>query len=425
MQTKPCLLVIGKVWPEPASSAAGWRMLQLLSAFKQLHYKIHFASAAGKSPYSADLKSMDIQEDAILLNDPSFDVYVKQIQPDVVLFDRFTSEEQFGWRITEQVPHALQILDTEDLHGLRAARQLALKEKRELKPEDLHSTLMLRELASIYRCDLNLIISSFEFNLLKVLFKVPENILHYVPLLRSPEIEEGPAFEHRQHFLSIGNFLHAPNLDAVEFLHQEIWPLIRKALPKAELHIYGAYTPDRIKQWHQPAKGFLVKDRAENAAEVMKAARVCLAPLRFGAGQKGKLLLAMECGTPSVTTPVGAEGMDQGLQWPGAVHTTANAFAEAAVRLYTQKDEWQNAHSHITHLLSHYEGEVHLQNFKSRLREILSQLQSHRATNFTGALLRQSAHQSTRYMSLWITAKNLAVSHNPLPPKDSPHTLPK
>ena len=67
----------------------------------------------------------NIHTASIALNDSSFDDYVTLLRPDVVLFDRFLTEEQFGWRITQCVPHALKILDTEDLHSLRFAREKA------------------------------------------------------------------------------------------------------------------------------------------------------------------------------------------------------------------------------------------------------------------------------------------------------------
>jgi hypothetical protein len=79
----------------------------------------------------ADLSLYKVRE--IALNSSSFDVFVKQLQPSIVLFDRFMIEEQFGWRVAENCPNAVRILDTEDLHCLRLARQKAYKEKRNLK----------------------------------------------------------------------------------------------------------------------------------------------------------------------------------------------------------------------------------------------------------------------------------------------------
>ena len=93
---------------------------------------------------------------------------VKELNPEIVLFDRFMVEEQFGWRVTECCPDALKILDTEDLHCLRQARQVAVKENREFTLNDLYSDVAKREIASILRCDLTLMVSEFEINLLQL-----------------------------------------------------------------------------------------------------------------------------------------------------------------------------------------------------------------------------------------------------------------
>ena len=125
------LLVIGFVWPEPKSSAAGSRMLQLLNLFLDKDYEITFATACAKTDNAFDLSALGIQQEIIQLNDSSFDNYLKELQPDIVLFDRFMIEEQFGWRISEICPNALKLLDTEDLHCLRKGRQQAVKNQEE------------------------------------------------------------------------------------------------------------------------------------------------------------------------------------------------------------------------------------------------------------------------------------------------------
>ena len=118
------LLIIGLVWPEPTSSAAGTRMLQLIELFIERGYEVTFACAAAKSEFSFPLVEKGVEEVEIKLNDESFNVFVGDLTPDVVLFDRYMVEEQYGWRVTQECPNALKILDTEDLHFLRYARQV-------------------------------------------------------------------------------------------------------------------------------------------------------------------------------------------------------------------------------------------------------------------------------------------------------------
>ncbi len=347
MQRKS-LLIIGAVWVEPNSSAAGKRMLQLIAQFLERDYKITFASPAQKNEKAIDLISSGINEVAIELNNASFDVFVKELNPTIVLFDRFMMEEQFGWRVAENCPQAIRILDTEDLHCLRKTRELCLKQQVHFSVEELlKQDITKREIAAILRCDFSLIISTFEMELLKNTFQIAENILMYLPFLFD-EITESQqkkwqSFEDREHFVFIGNFFHKPNVDAVLTLKNKVWTAIRKQLPKAEIHIYGAYVNQQIQELHNKKEGFIVKGFVEDANEVVENAKVVLAPLNYGAGIKGKLTEAMLCGTPSVTTTIGVEGMAGDFPWNGFVADDFSNFALKAVELYINKTVWEHS----------------------------------------------------------------------------------
>jgi len=257
------LLIIGFIWPEPNSTAAGSRMLQLIDIFQKNGFAVTFVCAASKSDKSFDLETLNIQTFDIQLNDSSFDALVKEMNPDIVLFDRFLTEEQFGWRIAENCPEAIRILDTEDLHFLRNARREAYINNEKVDLKHLTSDLAKREIASIFRCDLALIISKYEIRLLKKTFNIDKSLLHYVPFLLNKMNQEilrsYPTFQNRNHFITIGNFKHEPNWNSVQYLKTDIWPLIREKLPEAEMHIYGAYTMEKVQQLHNKKEGFLIK----------------------------------------------------------------------------------------------------------------------------------------------------------------------
>jgi len=397
--------------PEPVSSAAGSRMMQLIELFLSKGYTITFASTATKSPYSFDLNSSGVEHTTIELNNSSFDTFIAGLNPDIVLFDRFMTEEQFGWRIAENCADALRILDTEDLHCLRYARQKAVTENRIFSTEDLISDYAKRELASIFRCDLSLIISIHEIELLQQFFKVDSTLLHYLPFMLEPltlnKINSYPAFEERNHFISIGNFLHEPNWDAVQFLKNEIWHLIKKKLPEAELHIYGAYPSQKVFELNNPKDGFIIKGRAESAIEVMQKASVCLAPLRFGAGLKGKLIDAMIAGTPSVTTTIGAEAMHGTLPWSGCIANSASEIADAAIHLYTDKIKWLQAQQNGVDIINTCYPKISAgEQLIKHVNTIAANLKQHRLNNFTGTMLMHQTLQSTKYMARWIEEKN-------------------
>lgn len=404
------LLIIGYVWPEPNSSAAGSRMLQLMQFFQQQGYQITFASPAQRTDHMAELNQLVDACVDIKLNCSSFDSFIQSLQPNVVMFDRFMMEEQFGWRVSEHCPQALRILDTEDLFCLRHARHNAYKKNQVMDETDLlRSDLAKREVAAIFRCDLTLMISPKEIELLTRLFNVDVRLLHYLPFVfDSHELaQSNPSYEQRAGFISIGNFRHPPNWDSVLWLNQQVWPLIRKQLPKAELFIYGAYPPPKATALHDQQNGFLVKGWVDDAASAMQNARVCLAPLRFGAGIKGKLAQAMLCATPSVTTAVGAEGMQTQLGWSGAIAEDAQALADAAVTLYQDHQLWQRASElgqQNAQLL--FEKRSYFLKFSARLTTLLGDLTTHRQNNFIGSMLNHHHHKSTKYMSQWIEAKN-------------------
>lgn len=406
------VLIIGSVWPEPNSSAAGSRMMQLIQSFLNKGWEITFASPANHSDFSFDIESIGISKANIQLNSSSFDDFIKELQPSIVLFDRFLVEEQFGWRVAEHCPNALRLLDTEDLHCLRQTRQKAFKEKRKYSHSDLLTAdIAKREIASILRCDISLIISKVEMALLQQIFKIDTSLIYYLPFMLDAITEENikklPSYNERTNFISIGNFLHEPNWNSVLYLKEEIWPLIRKALPKAELHIYGAYPSQKVTALHHPKTGFLIKGRAENAKEVISKAKVCLAPLRFGAGLKGKLIDAMQYGTPSVTTSIGAEAMHQDLAWNGFISDNAFEFAENAVELYTNEELWNNAQLNGVKIIDTcYPKKEAGDAFLNKIGDLSKSLSKHREENFIGSVLMHNIMQSTKYMSKWIEEKN-------------------
>ena len=405
-------LVIGHVWPEPKTTAAGNRMLQLLKAFTRKNFDIIFASTASKTGYSHNLKKIGIVEENIQLNDSSFDHFIRELQPDLVLFDRFMVEEQFGWRVAKNCPKAVRILNTEDLHSLREHRGMCLKKNMDWTSFHwLEQDKTKREIASIYRSDLSLLVSSFEMELVQKILNIDEELLLHLPFMLprigSQQVSKWPKFSDRKAYISYGNGLHDPNLDSFVHLKQVIWPLIRKIQPRAILHIYGAYLPSHIKQLHEPKEGFLVLGWVEDLSKEVQNARVVLAPLRFGAGIKGKLALAMQNGTPTITTSKGAEGMSTSGIWPGAVKNETKDFVEQAVQLYQNEEKWYQAQEEGINIVNTIFNEEHLSKLLfDRVETLAQNLENHRQKNFIGSLLQHQSMAAKKYMGKWIEEKN-------------------
>lgn len=402
------LLIMGFVWPEPKSSAAGGRMLQLIKMFQELDYEITFASTALNVEFSENLVEYNIKTATIQLNDARFDEFCKNLNPSAVLFDRFLTEEQFGWRVAGVCPDAIRILDTEDLHCLRQTRQQAVKENKDYDVANIvNAESAKREIASIYRCDLSLIVSEYEMDLLKNVFLVPDFLTYYLPILSESLTDDRIEFNKKNDFIFIGNFLHEPNYDAVRFLSDKIWDGIHAKLPDTKMLVYGAYPMQKVLQLNNPKKNFYVKGRAENAEEVIKKSKVLLAPLRYGAGIKGKLIESMEFATPNITTSIGAESMHGGLPWNGFICDSSSDFIEKAVLLYLDETIWNTAVTNGYEIIKkRYLKSLFAVNFYQKINELEQNYVSQRLKNFTGLLLTHHTAHSTKYLSKWIEEKN-------------------
>lgn len=407
------VLIIGLIWPEPQATAAGTRMIQLISIFLRHGYELYFASASARSDLSYNFEALDVNCFSIELNNSNFDSQIKDIDPGIVVFDRFLTEEQYGWRIQEACPKALRILDTEDLHFLRKSREIASKKNNKDWLNAIQNDTTKREVASIFRCDISLIISEFEVSLLEKHFKISPSLLFYLPLLvdykEISKFNELPDFKERKHFMTIGNFKHQPNLDAVRYLRQSIWPAIRKQLPQSEMHVYGAYPTEAAKQLENKKAGFYIKGWISDKSKAFTPYKVCLAPLRFGAGQKGKLLDAMYYGTPSVTTSIGAEGISEAKYWNGFVTDNDLDFANKAVLLYSDEALWLSAQKAGEKILkTKFDKKLFEKKILFAIENLRLSLDEHRSNNFIGSMLSYHSLQSTKYMSKWIESKNLS-----------------
>lgn len=384
--------------------------MQLIALFSAQGYRITFATTAVVTEHSDSFKDLSIETRTMTLNDPSFDGLLEELNPDVVLFDRFITEEQFGWRVAEICPDALKVLDTEDLHFLRKARQEAYNKG--LATENVYTETAKREIASILRCDLSLIISEVELALLTDTFAVPEGIVYYLPFLLPSEISATTQaaqanFNERSHFMTVGNMKHAPNVASVKLLKRDIWPVLRERLPKAELHIYGAYAPQQLQEMHNPKEGFHIKRWVRDISAVMRSAKVQLAPLPYGAGLKGKLIDAMVNGLPTVTSSAGAEGMFGAFEPPGSIANRWEAVVNEAESLYTRKANWLKAQQNGYDIVAtRFQKSNFSAHFNKKIEYLSHNLSEHRQNHFIGQILQHQTLQATKYLSKWIEEKN-------------------
>ena len=161
--------------------------------------------------------------------------------------------------------------------------------------------------------------------------------------------DRGKTFEERRHLLFVGSFRHRPNSDGVLFFMREVFPLIRQTLPEAELYIVGDNPPPEIVAYG--SERVHVLGYVPDVDPLFQSCRVFVAPLRFGAGVKGKIGEALSYGIPVVTTSTGAEGMGLRHGEEVLIADAPHEFAECVVRSYRERELWQrltdNGRDHI------------------------------------------------------------------------------
>lgn len=250
-------------------------------------------------------------------------------------------------------PQARLLFDTVDLHFLREQRQAELTG--DAAARRAAARTRRQELALTAAADITLVVSPVERERLRA--ALPDARIEVLSNLHRPA-PPGPGFEARRDLLFVGGFRHPPNVDAVCWFVQAVWPLLHAADPRLHFHCIGADAPAEV-QALAAVPGVHVHGHVPDLQPWLDGCRVAVAPLRVGAGVKGKVNLAMAHGLPVVATPVAAEGMQ--LQDGHDVLLAADAagFAQAVLRLHADAALWQRlADNGRTHVARHFSPEV-------------------------------------------------------------------
>ncbi len=412
---RPLWLLISTVWPEPQSSAAGLRDLNLVQGLVRLGFDVVLASAADNPKGLEFCRGLERRGEvrilSIRLNHSSFDDSLRElVQAGLcgVIYDRFLMEEQYGPRVREHCPQALQVVDTQDLHFLRNAR----KRDPKLWEEGMEETEVVRELSSLHRVDLAWLVSPFEKELLESRFSVASRRLSVSRFAYPKRPETFRGFSDRVGFSFIGNFRHPPNLDAFRWLRREIWPEVRRLLPGARIDLWGAYPPQEVSEAHDPKQGFFVRGCAPDLEAVFSSSRVSLAPLRFGAGIKGKISDSWHYGVPVVATSIGFEGMTEGEGAAGGLSGEGTLeFAQAAVSLHEDQALWERLRSQGLELIERFFSE---QVFLDQLQQGLSQARQNfleRDNDWVRRMLTHHSLETPRFFGKWLELKE-SIRHS-------------
>ncbi|KUF75760.1 hypothetical protein AM587_10005853 [Phytophthora nicotianae] len=418
--SKKKVILAGSVWPERTSSAAGVRSADIISVLQERGFQVLCVSPSRLNDHTARLEEEQdvrcVQADA---NTDAFQKLLLETMPQLVMFDRFIAEEMYGWQAKKYAPEALRVLDLQDVHFIRRAREFAVK-KQGVNFEatldgarlnvDPVEKLAIRELASIHRSDLTLYVSEFERDILISRFQVPDMRLHrcdfFYPEIKASKLRP---FGERRDIAFIGSFKHAPNVDAVEWTKKTILPLFRSFGGNAEIHIYGSYgETKRFAKLDDPSQGFFMKGFAPDAHETLSQYRLSIAPLRYGAGIKGKIADTWFVGTPCVSTSIGAEGMTSDIiPWGGAIANDPKGFVSEMQRLYNDEPIWSAAQEAGVRCCStFYSRSSNADSLMERIERTMLEKQALRQQNWMGRILWSEKFRATEYMSKYIRGKN-------------------
>lgn len=322
----------------PDQDSGSLRMFNLLTVFQQLGWKVTFAPMNGQrlSPYTDAMQEHGFE----CIYDPfmvSFESLIvsRGNEFDLIVISRATVAEIALPICLKYCPDIPIIFDTVDLHFLRSEREAELSESSE-KQQSAKSMKAL-ELDAISKCDAALVVSSFEKDLLAEALPgarvaVISNIHRVQDTVKS--------FTGRKDFVFIGGFEHPPNVDAMLWFASAILPKVLTHLPDAKLHIIGSKMPPAVRDLQ--GEHIVTHGYVEDVAPFLTSCVLSVAPLRYGAGVKGKINQSMSYGLPVVSTNCGAEGMHLVHDHDILIADDPAEFALQVVRLARDEELWNS-----------------------------------------------------------------------------------
>ena len=330
------ILVIDHHVPTPDMDSGSVRMFQILKLLHQLGHRITFIpdNLAYQPPYTCELQKRGIEvvyhpyvkkvRDYLLAHGPSFDV---------AILSRCDFARKYIADVRLHAPQSRIIFDTVDLHYLREDREAQLTRDPEMRRKAQEKQQLEDEL--IGQADETWVVSPLEQQLLREKWsrksvQLVSNIVD-VPGSKTP-------FALRRDYLFIGGFQHRPNTDAVLFFVQKIYPLVSEHLGDAKFYIIGRNPPPEIVAL--AAEKIIVAGLQRDVRPFFDSVKLSVAPLRFGAGVKGKVNQSMACGVPVVATSLAIEGMELQDREDILVADDPEDFARALIELYNSEDLW-------------------------------------------------------------------------------------
>lgn len=268
-------------------------------------------------------------------------------------------------------PKAPLIYLTVDLHFIRIEREaLLLQDPGRMQSADWHRRI---EIQSIREADLSVVVSSFEREYLN---RVDSTLrVAYLPLFRRSTGTTRRYEDRAKNAVFIGGYQHGPNQDAAHYLVEKIHPLVQALDPSIELVLAGSNMPESIQRLSR--RGVQTVGQIHDLGAFFDSARVSVAPLRFGAGQKGKVLSSLAHSLPVVCTSIAAEGMFDARPMGIRLADSPEATAKEIVQLCNDRKEWERMSSEA----GAFSAGRDTARLPAALNELIERAQSHRAVS--------------------------------------------
>jgi O-antigen biosynthesis protein len=336
-QLKKILLFVDNEVPSYDKDAGSYIIFEYLKIFLDLGYKIVFwpHNLKKNEPYASDLQQLGVE---VAYDRENFSNYIKKYGEyiDLAILSRPNIAETYLGKIRKNSRAKILYL-AHDLHFLREMRESQLGENKEA-PE-INSRTREREIDIIKKSDMSLVFSEEEKKIVKK--DHPEIKIITIPWIEKNN-EDIPKnkFEEREGIMLLGGFRHQPNVDSVLWFHKEIFPIVKKKIHDAKVYVIGSEPPKEILDLDSNDFKILGFATEKDLAAYFNKNKVFVAPLRFGAGFKGKIAKSMAYGLPVVTTSIGAEGIGVRDGESAVIADTADEFAERLVKLYKDENLW-------------------------------------------------------------------------------------
>lgn len=361
-------LVIDSRTPMPDQDAGSVEVVNYMRSLQSFEFKVTFIPAdflVASGRYTSALQNLGIE----CLYVP----HVKSVQAhlrergadyDLVILVRAHNAARHIGAVRRHCRNAKVVFHTIDLHFLRERRQAEVEGSAMLARAAERTREM--ELRTMRLADATIVVSSVEEVMLRR--EAPDIRLSHIPLL-CDAAGRSAGFASRRDILFIGGYEHLPNVDAVLYFAAEIWPLIRTRLPDARFLVLGSNAPAEVLALE--GNGISVVGYVEELAPYFNRCRLSVAPLRFGAGIKGKIATSLGFGVPCIATRIAVEGMGLTSDREILVADTPAEFADAVASLYADEALWSSLSGRG---LEFIERNMSLAAGQERLRALLTQL---------------------------------------------------